>query len=53
MSYNDMKEKIEGVEHVRVVAHVGATLAGRCEGDGDALATCKPSTLWGRRAGSV
>jgi hypothetical protein len=50
MSYNDMKEKIEGVvslEHARVAAHAGATLAGRGEEDGDAPASSKPSTLWG------
>jgi hypothetical protein len=54
MSYNDMKEKIEGVvslESARVAAHAGATLwatlAGRGEGDGGAPASHKPSTLWG------
>ncbi len=54
MLYSDMKEKIEGVvllEHTGVAAHAGATLAGNGEGDGDAPASHKPSTLWGEAGG--
>jgi hypothetical protein len=56
MSYKNMKEKIEGVVLLKpacVAGHAGATLAGRGEGYGDAPASREPSTLWGRRVGSV